>query len=138
MIGKPEQDAFVRAMKWASITSLRKDGSPTTSVVFYAVDGDDLLFSTTRDRMKAKTLKRDPRAVVTVLDEGAPYRFVSVEGRATVEEGDIIPGHIAVNRVMRGAPDWQPPEGYEDTLRSQGRVIVRVTPERVSGVVNRG
>ncbi|MGE0599852.1 MAG: PPOX class F420-dependent oxidoreductase [Dehalococcoidia bacterium] len=138
MIGKPEQDAFVRSMKWASITSLRKDGSPTTSVVFYAVDGDDLLFSTTNDRLKAKSLRRDPRAAVTVLDEGAPYRFVSVEGKATVVEDDIIPGHIAVNRAMRGVADWQPPEGYEATLRSQGRVIIRVTPERVSGVVNRG
>jgi PPOX class probable F420-dependent enzyme len=138
MIGTKDQDAFVRAMKWASITSLRKDGSPTTSIVFYAVDGDDLLFSTTSGRLKAKTLKRDPRAAVTVLDEGAPYRFASIEGTATIEEDDIIPGHIAVNKVMRGDPNWQPPEGYLETLRSQGRVIIRVTPQRVSGVVNRG
>lgn len=138
MIGTPEQDAFVRSMKWASITSLRKDGSPTTSVVFFGVDGDDLLFSTTKDRLKAKTLQSDPRAVVTVLDEGAPYRFASIEGRANVEAEDIIPGHIAVNRAMRGVADWQPPEGYAETLRSQGRVIIRVTPQHVSGVVNRG
>jgi PPOX class probable F420-dependent enzyme len=138
MIGNEDQDKFVREMKSAIITSLRKDGSPTTSLVFYALDGDDLLFSTTDNRLKAKTLSRDPRAVVTVLDEGAPYRYVSVEGRATVERDDIIPGHIAVNRVMRNSPDWQPPEGYLETLRSQGRVIIRVTPQRVSGVVNRG
>lgn len=137
MIGNETQDAFVRSMKSAIVTSLRKDGSPSTSLVFYAVDGDDLLFSTTADRLKAKTLRRDSRAAITVLDEGAPYRFVSVEGTATVESDDIIPGHIAVNRVMRGAPDWQPPEGYLETLRSQKRVIIRVRPERVSGVVNR-
>jgi PPOX class probable F420-dependent enzyme len=138
VIGNADQDKFVREMKSAIVTTLRRDGSPSTSLVFYALDGDDLLFSTTADRLKAKTLSRDPRAAVTVLDEGAPYRFVSVEGRATVERDDIIPGHIAVNRVMRNAPDWQPPEGYEETLRSQKRVIIRVTPERVSGVVNRG
>ncbi|MEO8540719.1 MAG: PPOX class F420-dependent oxidoreductase [bacterium] len=138
MIGTPEQDAFVRAMKSAIVTSLRKDGSPTTSLIFYAVDGDDLLFSTTRDRIKTKTLKRDPRAVLTVLDEGAPYRYVSVEGIATVVEADVVPDHIAINRAMRGAPDWRPPEGYEETLRAQGRVVIRVKPERVSGVVNRG
>ena len=138
MIGNEDQDRFVREMKSAIITSLRKDGSPSTSLVFYALDGDDLLFSTTADRLKAKTLTRDPRAVVTVLDEGAPYRFVSVEGRAAVESGDIIPGHILINRAMRNNPDWQPPEGYAETLRSQKRVVVRVTPARVSGVVNRG
>ena len=85
MIGKPEHDAFVRAMKWCVVTSLRKDGSPTNSVVFYALDRDDIIFSTTADRLKAKTLKRDARAAVTILDEGALYRFVTVEGPATVE-----------------------------------------------------
>jgi PPOX class probable F420-dependent enzyme len=138
MIGKPDHDAFVRAMKWCAVTSLRKDGSPTNSVVFYALDGDDIIFSTTADRLKAKTLKRDARAAVTILDEGAPYRFVTVEGAATVEREDIIPGHIAVNRAMRGIPDWQPPEGYQELLKSQNRVIVRVRASRVSGVVNRG
>ncbi len=138
MIGKPDQDAFVRSMKWAVVTSLRRDGSPTNSVVFYAVDGDDLIFSTTRDRLKAKTLARDPRAALCVLDEGAPYRFLSIEGTAVIEDEDIVPGHITVNRAMRGIPDWDPPAGYLETLRSQGRVIIRVTPERVSGVVSRG
>ena len=138
MIGTPDQDKFVRSMKWAVVTSLRKDGSPTNSVIFFAVDGDELLFSTTKDRVKGKTLKRDPRAVITVLDEGAPYRFVSVEGPATIDENDIIPGHIAVNKVMRGVAEWQPPEGYLETLRSQGRIIIRIKPIRVSGVVNRG
>lgn len=138
MIGNADQDAFVRSMKWAVVTSLRADGSPTNSVVFYALEGDDLIFSTTKDRLKAKTLTRDPRAALTVLDEGAPYRFVSIEGTASIQDTDVVPGHIAVNKVMRGLADWQPPEGYEESLRGQGRVIIRVKAERVSGVVNRG
>ena len=137
MIGTPEQDAFITSMKWASVTSLRKDGSPTSSIVFYARDGDTLFFSTTLDRLKAKTILRDPRVAFTILDEGAPYRFVTVEGTAKIERDDIVPGHIAVNRVMRGS-DFTPPEGFEDRLRKDGRVIIRVTASRVSGVVNRG
>lgn len=138
MIGTPDQDAFVRSMKAAIVTSLRKDGSPTSSLIFYALDGDQLLFSTTADRFKAKSLKRDPRIAVAVLDEGAPWRYVTIEGTATVNETDIVPDHIAINRAMRSQPDWQPPEGYEDALRKQLRVVVRVKPQRVSGVVNRG
>jgi PPOX class probable F420-dependent enzyme len=137
MIGTPEQDAFVSSQKWAAVTTLRADGSPTNSIIFYARDGDALLFSTTKSRLKAKTLRRDPRIAVCVLDEGAPYRFVNVEGTATIEEDDIVPGHVAVNRVMRGDPNWQPPDGFEERLRKDGRVIIRVTPTRVSGVVNR-
>lgn len=138
MIGTPDQDAFIRSMKAAIVTSLRKDGSPTSSLIFYALDGDELLFSTTSDRIKAKTLKRDPRIAVAVLDEGAPWRYATIEGTATVNETDVVPDHVSINRAMRAQPDWQPPEGYENTLRKQLRVVVRVKPERVSGVVNRG
>ncbi|MCL4241582.1 MAG: PPOX class F420-dependent oxidoreductase [Dehalococcoidia bacterium] len=138
MIGNAEQDAFIRSMKWCTVTTLRQDGSPSTSVLFFGLDGDELLLSTTKDRLKAKTLQRDPRIAVTVLDEGAPYRYVSIEGTARIDEEDIVPGHVVVNRAMRGVPDWTPPAGYEETLKSQGRVLIRVTPKRVSGVVRRG
>lgn len=136
MIGTPEQNAFIDANKWAVITTLRKDGSPSTSVIFYARDGDTLVFSTTKDRLKAKTVAADSRIAITVLDEGAPFGFVSVEGTATIERDDIVPGHIAINRVMRGA-EFTPPEGFEEKLRADGRVIIRLTPSRVSGVTNR-
>jgi PPOX class probable F420-dependent enzyme len=138
MIGTEDQDKFVRSQRWAVVTSLRRDGSPTNSVVFYALEGDSLIFSTTADRLKTKTLQADPRCAVTVLDEGSPFRFVTIEGPATIVEQDIVPGHIAVNRAMRAAPDWTPPEGYEAGLAAQKRVLFRVQAERVSGVVNRG
>lgn len=138
MIGDAEHDAFVRSMKWCTVTTLRKDGSPTTSVLFFGLDGDEILLSTTKDRLKAKTLKRDPRIAVTVLDEGAPYRYVTIEGTARIQEDGIAAGHVLVNRKMRGIADWAPPEGFEETLKSQGRVLIRVTPKRVSGVVRRG
>ena len=138
MIGTPDQDAFVNKQKWAVVTTLRADGSPTNSIIFFARDGDTLIFSTTADRLKTKTLKRDNRIAICVLDEGAPYGFLNIEGTGTVEDADIIPGHIAVNRAMRADPNWQPPEGYAQRLADEGRVIIRVHPARVSGVVNRG
>lgn len=137
MLGTQEQDAFINSQKWAVVTTLRADGSPTNSVIFYAREGDTLFFSTTESRLKTKTIRRDRRLAICVLDEGAPYRFVNVEGTATVEADDIIPGHVAINRVMRADPNWQPPEGFEARLRGEGRVIIRLDAARVSGVVNR-
>jgi PPOX class probable F420-dependent enzyme len=137
MIGDTDQDAFVRKNKWAVVTTLRSDGSPTNSVIFYALDGDTLFFSTTRDRLKATTVRNDNRIAVTVLDEGAPYGYVTIEGTAELQEEEIVPGHVAINKVMRGG-DFTPPEGFEERLASQGRLLIRVTPERVHGVTNRG
>jgi len=138
MIGTPEQDALLRQLRWAVVTTLRADGSPSSSVVFYAVDGDTIIFSTTADRLKARTLARDPRIALTALDEGPPHRFVTVEGRAVIERDGIVPGHVLVNRAMRRDPAWEPPAGFEERLRRDGRVIIRVYPQRVSGVTARG
>ena len=138
MIGTAEQDDFINRNRWAVVTSLREDGSPTNSVIFYAREGNELIFSTTLSRLKAKTLMRDRRIALTVLDEGTPFGFVTVEGTATIQQDDIIPGHIAVNKAMRGVSEFTPPEGYADRLKSDGRVIVRVKAQRVSGVTNRG
>ncbi len=137
MIGTAEQDAFVRKNKWAVVTTLRSDGSPTNSVIFYALEGDTLLFSTTRDRLKARTVRQDNRVAVTVLDEGAPYGYVTIEGTAALQEEDIVPGHVAINRAMRGK-DFTPPDDFAERLDKQGRLLIRVTPARVHGVTDRG
>ncbi len=137
MIGKPEQDEFVRKNKWGVVTTLRQDGSPTNSVIFYALDGDVLFFSTTANRLKTKTLRGDDRIAVTVLDEGAPFGYVTIEGTGEIEDDDIVPGHLAINKAMRGGT-FDPPEGYIEKLKADGRLLIRVHAERVHGVVNRG
>lgn len=137
MIGTPEQDAFINEQRWAVVTSLRGDGTPANSVVFYAREGDEIFFSTTADRLKAKTVQRDPRIAITILDEGAPFRFVTLEGAATIQTENIVAGHVAVNKAMRRT-EFSPPEGFEERLQRDGRLLIRLKPERVSGVVNRG
>jgi PPOX class probable F420-dependent enzyme len=137
MIGTPEQDAFINEQRWAVVTTLRRDGSPTNSVVFFAREGDEIFFSTTADRVKAKTARNDPRIAITVLDEGAPFRFLTLEGEATIQTEGIVPGHVAVNQAMRRA-EFTPPEGFEERLRRDRRLLIRLKPDRVSGVINRG
>jgi PPOX class probable F420-dependent enzyme len=137
MIGNQAQDAFINKNKWGVVTTLRHDGSPTSSVIFYVRDGDDLLFSTTKDRLKAKTVAHDARIAVAVLDEGAPFGYVTVEGTATIEEDDLVARHIMLNKAMRGG-EFTPPEGFEERLRNERRVIIRVRARHVHGVTNRG
>jgi len=138
MIGNAQQDEFVRRNRWAVVTTLRGDGSPASSVIFYAVRGDEIFFSTTKGRLKARTLRRDPRIVLTALDEGPPFGYVSVEGTGRVQEEDVVDLHVELNRAFRRNPEWQPPEDFGERLAAEGRVIVWVTPRRVSGVTNRG
>lgn len=138
MIGTHAQDAFLSSHRYAVVTTLRTDGTPANSVVFYARQGDTLFFSTTEDRLKARTLRRDPRIVLTALDEGPPFGYVSVEGLARIQSEEIVDLHVALNRAFRRTPDWQPPDDFERRLHSKRRVIVWVEPQRVFGVPQRG
>ena len=136
MIGNAEQDEFIRSHKYAVITTLRATGHPSNSVVFTFAEGDELVFSTTADRFKAVSIGRDDRVAITLLDEGEPHRFITVEGKASIQRDGIVPFHTKVYKFMRGA-DWEPDDGFEEELKKAGRLLIRIKAERVSGVLNR-
>lgn len=138
MIGTEEQDAFIREHRFAVVTTLRKDGSPSNSAVFVAIDGDDITFSTTEDRLKTRTIENDPRVAVTLADGAPPFRYLTIEGSGSIQRDNIVPAHVELNRSMRGDPNWEAPENFEEMLKQQGRLVVRVKPERVSGILQRG
>ncbi|MEV4625533.1 PPOX class F420-dependent oxidoreductase [Micromonospora sp. NPDC049523] len=112
---------------FATVATLNRDGSPQTSVVWIARDGDTVLFSTTAGRQKARNLTRDPRISLTVFDLDDPYR--SVEIRGTVE---LVadPEKALPRTVSHKYLGVDPPPESDDVLR----LVVRVTPHRVVGM----
>jgi PPOX class probable F420-dependent enzyme len=135
MIGTNEQfDQFITDHRWAVITTLRKDGQPSSSFVAYARDGDTLLVSTPGMTFKRKTLEADPRVTICMTTNGEPFNFVTVEGTATIEHDDLVKNTRKVFEQLAGT-GWQEPDDLDDWLTSQQRVIIRIHPERVSGVI---
>lgn len=66
----------------------RKDGSPHVTPVWFVLDGDDVVLTTYHAGIKARALRRDGRAALTVDDQQPPYSFVVIEGTATLS-GDV-------------------------------------------------
>jgi hypothetical protein len=89
VIGTEEQDAFIRELGFAVVTSLRKDGSLSNSVVFIVVEGDDLNFSTTENRLKTRTIENDPRVVPTIAGDYPPYCFLTVGSSGSIQRANI-------------------------------------------------
>ena len=110
---------------FATVATLDADGSPHTSVVWFLRDGDDLLFSTKADRVKARNLARDPRVALSVYELDNPYSAVDVRGTAEliVDEDKSLPERVSMKYL--GEPP--PPEPAEDV-----RYIVRITPRKVT------
>jgi PPOX class probable F420-dependent enzyme len=67
----------------AKIATVRPDGRPHVVPVWFDVDDDRLVFSTSSTSVKARNLLADPRVAVTVDEQVAPFAFVTVAGVAT-------------------------------------------------------
>ena len=111
---------------FAVLATLNPDGTPQTSVIWVARDGDVLIFTTHDQRRKARNLLRDPRASVTVFAADDPYRTADISG--TVELVDDPDRRLSVELTRRYLGQEPPPDPP-----GSRRLIGRLTPEHVTG-----
>ncbi|MFD5247372.1 PPOX class F420-dependent oxidoreductase [Amycolatopsis sp. NPDC058340] len=119
---------LVDGKNFATVATLDADGGPQTSVIWVGLDGGDLVFSATEDRLKVRNLRRDPRASVSITDAENPYRHTQLRGTVTItpDPGKTLPKTLS-HKYLGQDP---PPEG--DDVE---RVIVRLRVERIAGNV---
>ena len=130
-MNREERRQFVRDHRTCIFGYNRKNDGPAMTVVYYIMDGDDLLVSTMADRAKAKAVQRDPHVSLCVLDENWPLTYLQVYGRA---EYDPDPEHASqlmrrVVALMSGEP--VPDEKYPAIQKmcvEEKRVVLRITP----------
>lgn len=111
---------------FAVLATLNPDGTPQTSVIWVARDGDVVIFTTHDQRRKARNLIRDPRASVTVFAADDPYRTADIRG--TVELVDDPDRRLSVELTRRYLGQDPPPDPP-----GSHRLIGRLTPEHVTG-----
>src|SRR6202051_2544038 len=81
-----ERREFVRKHRTCVFGYGRQDDGPAMTVVYYVMDGDDLLISTMAARGKALAVKRNPKVSLCILYEQWPLTYLQVYGEATIEE----------------------------------------------------
>ena len=72
--------------------------------------------------------------LVCVISNQEPFNFVKVEGEALIEAEDRVEVTRAVFANIESA-GYELPENLPEWLENQQRVIIRITPGRVSGVI---
>lgn len=121
-----EARAFLRDNHRAVLVTRRKDGRLQTSPVAAGLDDDGrVLISTTTASAKAKNLRRDPWATLTVMNDGFYGEWKQVEGNAEVIDlPDAMELLVAYYRAVAGEhPDW---DEYRQAMTDQQRVVLRV------------
>jgi PPOX class probable F420-dependent enzyme len=102
-----EENPFV-----GTVTTLREDGSPHSTIVWVDVDDGKVSFNTARGRAKSVHLEQDPRASVLVVDPNDSHKWVAVSGHAelTEEGADAQIDKLAKKYIGKDTYPWRTPE----------------------------
>jgi PPOX class probable F420-dependent enzyme len=86
-----ERDEFLDGVH-VGLLSIARDGKgPLCLPIWYQHDDGDIVIMMSNSSLKARLIRQQGRASFTVQDERPPYRYVMVEGPATVvnEPSDV-------------------------------------------------
>jgi PPOX class probable F420-dependent enzyme len=78
----------------AALTTLMRDGSPQTSVVWCDFDGQHVRVNTMRGFAKERNMRRDPRVTLLCYDPLRPLRSLEVRGSVVAMTEEGAGGHL--------------------------------------------
>jgi PPOX class probable F420-dependent enzyme len=119
----------------AKLAIVRKDGSPHVAPVWVDLDGDQVVFMTSADTIKGKSILRDGRVSICWDDERPPFSFVTVAGTATTstDQDDLLEWGTRIAARYMGE---EQAEAYGRRNAVPPEMVVRVTPTRVVATID--
>lgn len=124
---------FLDDLRFATISTIDPDGSPRQAVVWYAVDGDEIVINSALGRRWPANLTRDPRIAFSVTDGADGYRWVGLTGTVraitdpTTAQADIA---AMARRYHADEPD-EAERIIRDRFERQERITFRFSPATV-------
>ena len=129
--------AFIDTTRFATIATIDADGSIRQAVVWYTVDGDDIVVNSAVGRRWPSNLLRDPRVSLSIASEDG-YHWVSITGTATPIE-DQATAQADIAAMARRYHADEPGKADRLILGSftrQQRISFRVRPTRIVDYVD--
>jgi len=133
-MGRPMSDDerrtfLLEGTRTAKLATVRVDGRPHITPVWFVLDGDVVVFNTGAGTVKGKALSRDPRVTLCVDDERPPFAYVIIEGTAEIETelDDMLTWATRIGGRYMGA---ERAEEFGRRNAVDTELLVRVTPTR--------
>jgi PPOX class probable F420-dependent enzyme len=109
------------------MTTVRPNGQPQTSPVWFVIDNDEFLIYSLAGTARTSNIAANPRVSLN-LDSNAGADVVAVEGTARIVDGPASTAHAAYQDKYR---DGIISIGHTpETFAARYSVVIRVTPHR--------
>lgn len=119
----------------AKLATVRRDGRPHVAPVWIARDGEDVVFATSAETVKGRSILRDGRVSLCIDDDRPPFAFVTITGNATTstDPDELLHWCTVIGGRYMGA-DRAEEYGRRNAVAPE--MIVRVTPTHVVAKVD--
>jgi PPOX class probable F420-dependent enzyme len=119
---------FLEERRFAVAATINPDGTPQQTVMWYYLDGDEIVMNTAAGRQKPLNLRRDPRLSFCVESD---YSYVTITGTAElVEDQEIAQADIRRLAIRYDGPEEGARQAAEQFSR-QHRITIRMKVEHV-------
>jgi len=130
--------AFAAGRRNALLTTLRADGRPQQSVIFFEAQGDRFIISLTDSRAKTRNLRRDPRAALYIPGDDV-FTWVGLDGRvelspvARTPDDAVVEQLVGYYRRSNGEhPDWAE---YRQSMIDDQRLVGTFVATSATGIL---
>ena len=126
-----EWRAFVSyGTRTGKLSTVRADGSPHVTPIWFVLDGDEVVFNTGKSSVKGRNLARDGRVALCVDDDRPPYAFVILQGQARISE-DLDELRHWAGRIGARYMGEERAEEFEARNGVPGELLVRVKIDKI-------
>jgi PPOX class probable F420-dependent enzyme len=120
--------AFLEEKRFAVLATINADGAPQQTIMWYELQGDEIMMNTRDGRVKADNFRRDPRASICVEDG---YRGVTIQGAVRlIENPETAQADIRRLAVLNHGPE-KGAAMAENSFAKQRRITIRLPIEHV-------
>ena len=122
----PESHApILKSKALAHLATVRPDGEPQSTPVWFDWDGERLILNTNKWRQKYRNILRHPRVAVSIANPEKPLSHLEIRGAAELEDD---PDQAVINSLSRKYMG----KDYPFLRPGEERVTVWIKPEHVT------
>jgi PPOX class probable F420-dependent enzyme len=130
--------AFAAGRRNALLTTLRADGRPQQSVIFYVFDDGRFSISVTATRAKTKNLRRDPRAALFVPSDDV-FVWAGFDGQVELSDVAQSPDDAVVDKLVdhyrRGVGEHEDWDAFRRSMVEDQRLVATFVATSATGIL---
>lgn len=119
---------FLEEIRFAVLATVGSSGAPQQTVVWYELQGNEIVMNTKRGRRKDRNLLRQPLASFCVEDG---YRYVVITGSVSLNDDQAAAQADIERLAIRYHGPTKAAEQMRDQFSREERVTIRLSIDRL-------